>query len=84
MTNELKKEMRYCPKCQKMETRSECAYGPSYWDNYAEPVKQEDAPANSAGIGAVDGIGVGPNGEPGVNKKKKLTPFMSFIKRSPK
>jgi hypothetical protein len=81
MTNEFKKEMRYCPKCQKMETRSECAYGPSYWDKYAEPVKQEDAPVNSVGTGAVAGIGVGPNGEPGVNKKKKLTPFMSFIKR---
>jgi hypothetical protein len=38
-------------------------------------------PANSAGSGAVAGIGVGPQGEPGVNKKKKLTPFMSFIRR---
>jgi len=81
MANESKKEIRYCPKCQKMETRSECAYGPSYWDKYAEPVRQEDAPVNAAGSGAVAGIGVGPNGEPGVNKKKKLTPFMSFIKR---
>ena len=28
-------------------------------------------PANCAGSGAVEGIGVGPHGEPGVNKKKK-------------
>lgn len=41
----------------------------------------EDAPANSAGTGAVAGIGIGPQGEPGVNKKKHLTPFLSFIRR---
>lgn len=38
-------------------------------------------PANSVGTGAVAGIGVGPQGEPGVNKKKALTPFMAFIRR---
>lgn len=58
-------------------------------DTKTEKYIQEDGavvvPTNSAGSGAVAGIGVGPNGEPGVNKKKKLTPFMSFIKRkSPK
>ncbi len=33
----------------------------------------EDAAANSVGAGGIDGIGVGPKGEPGVhvNKKKK-------------
>jgi hypothetical protein len=31
----------------------------------------EDAPTNAAGSGNVHGIGVGPHGEPGVNKKKK-------------
>ena len=31
----------------------------------------EDAPANAAGSGNVAGIGVGPDGEPGVNPKKK-------------
>ena len=41
----------------------------------------EDAPANSAGTGAVAGIGIGPQGEPGVNKKKQLTPFLAFIRR---
>ena len=41
----------------------------------------EDAPANAVGTGAVAGIGVGSQGEPGVNKKKGLTPFLSFIRR---
>ena len=31
----------------------------------------EDAPANAAGSGNVAGIGVGPDGEPGVKPKKK-------------
>ena len=38
-------------------------------------------PANSVGTGSVAGLGVGAQGEPGVNKKKKLTPFLSFIRR---
>jgi hypothetical protein len=29
--------MRYCPKCQKNETRSECKYGPKYWDMFSIP-----------------------------------------------
>jgi hypothetical protein len=42
---------------------------------------QEDMPANVAGGGNIAGIGVGAQGEPGVNKKKGLTPFLSFIRR---
>ena len=34
------------------------------------PLK-EDAPANGAGGGAIAGIGIGPDGEPGVSKKKR-------------
>jgi hypothetical protein len=41
----------------------------------------EDAPANAVGTGAVAGLGVGAQGEPGVNKKKGLTPFIAFIRR---
>jgi len=33
---------------------------------------KEDAPTNSVGGGGVAGVGVGPQGEPGVPKKKKL------------
>ena len=29
--------IRYCPKCQKDETRSECKYGPKFWDMYSLP-----------------------------------------------
>jgi hypothetical protein len=29
---------RYCPKCKKEETRSECKFGPKYWDLYSTPV----------------------------------------------
>ena len=41
----------------------------------------EDAPANAVGTGSVAGLGVGSQGEPGVNKKKRLTPFIAFIRR---
>ena len=36
----------------------------------------EEVAVNSAGAGNVAGIGVGPQGEPGVKKKKK--PLMTF------
>jgi hypothetical protein len=29
---------RYCPKCEKNETRSDCKYGPKYWDMFSTPV----------------------------------------------
>jgi hypothetical protein len=28
---------RYCPKCEKDETREECRYGPKYWDMFSIP-----------------------------------------------
>jgi hypothetical protein len=47
--------------------------------------KEETAstvPTNNAGAGNVDGIGVGPRGEPGINpKKKKLRVLFPMIKR---
>jgi len=64
------------------EFKKECGVG-MYWcstDKVCKPM-QEDAPANAVGTGAVAGIGVGSQGEPGVNKKKGLTPFISFIRR---
>ena len=46
-----------------------------------KPVK-EDAPTNSVGSGsAVAGLGVGPQGEPGIKKKKKIATFISFMRR---
>jgi hypothetical protein len=32
---------------------------------------KEDAPANSVGGGNIAGLGVGPQGEPGIKKKKR-------------
>jgi hypothetical protein len=40
----------------------------------------EDAPVNAVGGGQIAGVGVGPQGEPGM-KKKKLMPFMAFVRR---
>ena len=41
--------------------------------NILDLLRTEDAPVNNAGGGAVAGLGVGPEGEPGVNLKKKRT-----------
>jgi hypothetical protein len=30
--------IRYCPKCEKDETRGECKYGPKFWDLYSLPI----------------------------------------------
>tara|TARA_B100000029_G_scaffold502111_1_gene576796 strand:- start:1302 stop:1841 length:540 start_codon:yes stop_codon:yes gene_type:complete len=50
---------------------------------YKHKVVTEDAPANSAGGGNIAGIGVGPDGEPGVHvkKKKKENPLTKLISR---
>ena len=37
--NEQSEMVRYCPKCQKDETRDECKYGPKYWDMFSLPIK---------------------------------------------
>lgn len=44
----------------------------------------EDAPVNTVGGGAVAGLGVGPQGEPGVKlrNKKKVVPFAIFTRKS--
>ena len=38
-------EKRYCPKCKKIETKSECVYGPTFWENNATPVSTNEAAA---------------------------------------
>jgi hypothetical protein len=30
---------RYCPKCEKLERRHECRYGPKYWDMFSLPAE---------------------------------------------
>jgi hypothetical protein len=44
---------------------------------------KEDAPVNNVGGGAIAGVGVGPQGEPGVKKKKALMPFKMFTRKLP-
>ena len=69
------------------EFRKECGQG-YYWcstDKTCKPLKEDagamgGAPANAVGGGAIAGLGVGPQGEPGVKKRKTAT-FISFIKR---
>jgi hypothetical protein len=48
-----------------------------------KPVSEE-VPTNNVGGGAIAGIGVGPQGEPGIKKKRKLDTLMGFIKRTQK
>ncbi len=40
------------------------------------------SPVNSVGGGEIAGLGVGPQGEPGIKKKRKTASFISFIKRN--
>ena len=65
------------------ELKKECGAG-YYWcttDKVCKPM-QEDAPTNSVGAGtAVAGLGVGPQGEPGIKRKKKVASFISFMRR---
>jgi hypothetical protein len=64
------------------EFKKECGLG-YYWcntDNKCKPI-QEDAPVNAVGGGQIAGVGVGPQGEPGVTKKKKPMLFSSFLRR---
>jgi len=42
---------------------------------------KEDAPVNAVGGGQIAGVGVGPQGEPGIKKKKKVASFISFMRR---
>ena len=50
-----------------------------------EEMNKEDAPVNATGSGTIAGLGVGPQGEPGVNmkKKKKVIPFAMFTRKMP-
>jgi hypothetical protein len=43
----------------------------------------EDAPTMNVGAGKIAGLGVGPQGEPGVKlkKKKELIPFKMFTRQ---
>lgn len=69
------------------EFKQKCGAG-YYWcstDKVCKPLEEDagamgGAPANAVGGGAIAGLGVGSQGEPGVKKRKTAT-FISFIKR---
>ena len=46
---------------------------------------KEDAPVNAVGGGQIAGVGIGTQGEPGVNpkKKKSVVPFKTFMRKTP-
>jgi len=46
---------------------------------------KEEVPVNVVGGGNIAGVGVGPQGEPGVNlkKRKKVIPFSMFVRKPP-
>ena len=68
------------------EFKKECGVG-YYWcstDMVCKPI-QEDAPVNAVGGGQIAGVGIGTQGEPGVNpkKKKSVIPFKTFMRKTP-
>jgi hypothetical protein len=78
-----------------MKRKKESTKGPLYYaaqvaksypgvDAKKLAAMHEDAPANVAGSGAVAGLGVGTQGEPGVNmkKKRKVIPFAMFVRKT--
>jgi hypothetical protein len=53
-------------------------------DRLEKHLNKEDVPVNNVSGGQIAGVGVGPQGEPGVKKKKKTASFISFMTRQGK
>ena len=62
-------ELKYCPKCKKLETRSDCAYGGSYWDENAKEVSTNEDGSMEVSEGAAWTRKEGQNKEGGLNEK---------------
>jgi hypothetical protein len=62
-------ELKYCPKCKKIETRSDCAYGGSYWDDNAKEVSTDENGSMEVSEGAAWTKKEGQNKEGGLNEK---------------
>ena len=67
-------EKRYCPKCEKVETRSECSFGVEYWDKYATKKFTESILGEAAWTKKA-----GKNKEGGLNEKGRK----SYEKENP-
>ena len=47
----LELDKRYCPKCKKVQLRSECKYGPTCWDIFSIPAKlKEESKSGDASL----------------------------------
>lgn len=68
------------------ELSQKCGAG-MYWcntDKKCKKMAKEDAPTMSAGSGAIASLGVGPQGEPGI-KKKRIPGLIAYLsRRNPK
>jgi hypothetical protein len=62
-------ELKYCPKCKKIETRSDCAYGGSYWDDNAKEVSTDENGSMEVSEGAAWTRKEGQNKKGGLNEK---------------
>lgn len=49
---------------------------------FREFLDEDGVAVNAAGTGQIAGIGIGPDGEPGVKKNKKKSPVLATLKRN--
>ena len=71
--------VRYCPKCDKDETRDECKYGGEYWDENSKPAKAPDPRSIKTMVNLVKNKmrarGLNMSYEPELNQVEAKDPF---------
>ena len=71
--------VRYCPKCDKDETRDECRYGGEYWDENSKPAKAPDPRSIKTMVNLVKNKmrarGLNMSYEPELNQVEAKDPF---------
>ena len=77
--NEEMGAVRYCPKCDKDETRDECKYGGEYWDENSKPAKAPDPRSIKTMVNLVKNKmrarGLNMSYEPELNQVEAKDPF---------
>jgi hypothetical protein len=69
-------------KDEKFNSKTEMKSAMEKHPRYNPKLQNEEVAVNAAGAGNVAGLGVGPQGEPGVKKKKKnVMSFNRFMKK---
>jgi hypothetical protein len=81
--SKLHEDVARCPKCGKIKHSGTCKK-PSKIEEDGAAAMGGGAPTNNVGSGAVAGLGVGPQGEPGVDKRKKKNPIIAKMIRRKK